>query len=1576
MSESNIEKDMEKREIIPNLKYVEKIYRRYPLIGNYIIKDETLSKINIKAKEAIDVIANNPERHLTTLGNLYVTLATINYAKSWDSSDEGKFTRFICMQFGYRDDSGRIWGIISSCIQTAMRSQNRFFIVDSTGRQFVETVLVHCLGPQNAWDSVFDLLFDFLKNNLRWEYIKGDPSIRTMVEVLKRRFDGNKNDDDELVISANQYYIRLGARRLIQYRPVYAAAFLDEIINRIYNLVNGQQKEPANFIDYQVDDWYAKKLTRMISSERKQVTSTHRRSSNTALSYSKIRPLYKLINSSLILETPTIRLEDTEISTAEEQIILGEDVYRSIRLEVFGNELGKTISGQEISLKGLGSRPLEIAVSITCNNNIIYTSGRSLIRKFLAFKNGKEVSPSSLNIGSYQFYLPDLNSFVFENARIRQLDDRVYDVELMSDFSIRLNGRIIAMDTTNIDQIKFIEPATLTGAYYFVNGEWYEIANPADNIHVYLDTPDRKKTIRVFYNQNPAQARGYIEDASDPFQIDIPLTVSNTIDDTVEVTVVDGETEEVLFKHDYFLNNAFSFSFNRDYYFQAEDYENAEIIVNQGDEKKIFNFNEGDSEISLPYKFGEIKIIIPCVRITMHGIETRSNKKAIWHEDINPDSYLEVQNDANLDIKVEIFGQKITNERIGLSKYVATDSKKRAYNQTINVIINGRTFPYLDIIFSDMFVNNPVFLFSDDCLTWDGGINYLGNSSSEFALLLYREGILSYRFPLLFGKTEIASCPDFIDGDYTYQIIRITDSEEIIVAQDTQFIGNLSRIRFNGKIIEIERVTEDVNDGGQSLRIKPVYIDGIKFVSHSFVPSEDGIYDIYEGTMYFVRQDGSKKYFSSIYYSYKNANFYQVNPVKIIYINEQFLRIVNADEEGLYCYHNFGTSPSMEITDREPPLRAKNYKDVLFYLYETLNISVVQSHRIIEQAISKSENTGMFSRFEIVKQEDIITAEVDERIVVNAGPGTGKTYTLIQRIINLVNVQDIDPQDILVLCFSRAAVEVIRNRLNEAYLCGLVDETIHYVDVRTFDSFASQVLYWVQDSESTLLDSYVIGALNYDERISLFCIVITKCSELISQCAHLFVDEVQDLVKVRAHMILDMIRALPADCGITLLGDSCQSIYDYQATDDPMTSSQFYKVLIERIDGFKYYSLGRNYRQDDQLAIIGDEYRNSILSGNSRLCDGKWKTYVNSAIEDFTERDIYKITKEQLEGLLSEGTVGILTRTNGQALKISASLREKGIKHTIKRRLQEAAFSAWIAQAFNKCDSLSLDYDDFIDLLPATVRSQSNRIWDDIVDCMGGVTGRIDIRRLLRQIIMNARGSTLFIQEKQEPITITNIHRGKGREFDTVLVEDGIFSEDQKTLEEHKVSYVAITRPKAAIYKIHVNSQYMSIDKAGDRRCYQASFGRSGKRYLTNFEVGAVYDIDHHSLAYNERTQNYLQQESDELVGKEVTLIRDSENTEFVSYSIYCTELDLFLGKTSKDFAGALERALRDIYKLPNHARLYFNVYPTRMSKIYIDDVISIVDEADGNEKGINTFGEMACWNSILMMGYAVVEYR
>lgn len=75
-------------------------------------------------------------------------------------------------------------------------------------------------------------------------------------------------------------------------------------------------------------------------------------------------------------------------------------------------------------------------------------------------------------------------------------------------------------------------------------------------------------------------------------------------------------------------------------------------------------------------------------------------------------------------------------------------------------------------------------------------------------------------------------------------------------------------------------------------------------------------------------------------------------------------------------------------------------------------------------------------------------------VLVDAGPGTGKTKTLVRRVVHLLVEVGVEPESLLVLTFSRAAADELRERVADA----VEEETAARIEIATFHEFGVKVL--------------------------------------------------------------------------------------------------------------------------------------------------------------------------------------------------------------------------------------------------------------------------------------------------------------------------------------------------------------------------------------------------------------------------------------------------------------------------------------------------------------------------------------
>ena len=274
--------------------------------------------------------------------------------------------------------------------------------------------------------------------------------------------------------------------------------------------------------------------------------------------------------------------------------------------------------------------------------------------------------------------------------------------------------------------------------------------------------------------------------------------------------------------------------------------------------------------------------------------------------------------------------------------------------------------------------------------------------------------------------------------------------------------------------------------------------------------------------------------------------------------------------------------------------------DPYYYIYRE-EAGAGKSDIITDRAEAYLTKYNIFNAFLSSEQEDIIQADPLERIFVNAGPGTGKTYTLIEKINYMVQWKGVDPETIQVLCFTNAAVEEVKDRLAR-----FVDEggtrSLINVDVRTFHSFA----WWLINQANALFigeDGFKridMLSLTYDSSISVARNIIAKFDDqILGGWSHFIVDEIQDLTDVRARFVIQMVKScLKNEVGITVFGDSCQAIYDYSqdVVMWPMSSTEFYVELFKMFHEVgRFLRLNINHRQTDDLISLTQGLREAIL---------------------------------------------------------------------------------------------------------------------------------------------------------------------------------------------------------------------------------------------------------------------------------------------------------------------------------------------------------------------------------------------
>ena len=227
-------------------------------------------------------------------------------------------------------------------------------------------------------------------------------------------------------------------------------------------------------------------------------------------------------------------------------------------------------------------------------------------------------------------------------------------------------------------------------------------------------------------------------------------------------------------------------------------------------------------------------------------------------------------------------------------------------------------------------------------------------------------------------------------------------------------------------------------------------------------------------------------------------------------------------------------------------------------------------------------------------QLDVVEAGPDRRLVVSAGPGTGKTATLLARARWLESQGGVAPgTEMIILSFSRAAIEVLAGRSGDAEGAGALP-------IRTFDSFATRILTTV---------GHPVEGLDYEGRIEAATEVLRSeeiSSSIVDSLRHVLVDESQDIVGRRAEFVSALLERVCSDKarGLTVFGDAAQGIYGFDLDEGDVRDLE--ASVGGSIAGTESCSLKTNHRTEDadissKIEELGSLLRSADSSGG-RSC--------------------------------------------------------------------------------------------------------------------------------------------------------------------------------------------------------------------------------------------------------------------------------------------------------------------------------------------------------------------------------------
>lgn len=478
------------------------------------------------------------------------------------------------------------------------------------------------------------------------------------------------------------------------------------------------------------------------------------------------------------------------------------------------------------------------------------------------------------------------------------------------------------------------------------------------------------------------------------------------------------------------------------------------------------------------------------------------------------------------------------------------------------------------------------------------------------------------------------------------------------------------------------------------------------------------------------------------------------------------------------------------------------------------------------------------------EQNEVINAGVEKRLLVDAGPGTGKTATACARIAWLINSGGLEPSEIWLVSFTRTAVRELRDRI-ASYL--IDPGTVSSLRIATIDTHA-----WAINSG---FDASASLSGSFDDNIQSVIELIKSHEgvfEYLGSVRHLIVDEAQDIVGLRCELLLELIHALPQMSGVTIFSDEAQSIYGFaEEGSTSLVAGNLPERVKEYMHDFRGVELTEVHRTKDPILLDIFHSGRALVREDSRTGAfrlGRVKELVNSINHEsigLYREDIAKLP-EGLEDAF------LLFRRRGEVLDASGYLCPR--PHRLRMSGLPISIHSWIAVLFWDWTQPEMDKANFEKLwherLPLNGSADTGNAWSTLVQAFGRSEGRISVTRMVARLASASPPYEFTTPEFgiKGPI-IGTIHGAKGREAAEVRLyvppQPVDKTEDEKLGEEARILFVGATRAKSVLRVGQAASKAIPRRLNSSGRAYTPYPFAKGKTCArAAVEVGRIKDID------------------------------------------------------------------------------------------------------------------------------------
>lgn len=567
-------------------------------------------------------------------------------------------------------------------------------------------------------------------------------------------------------------------------------------------------------------------------------------------------------------------------------------------------------------------------------------------------------------------------------------------------------------------------------------------------------------------------------------------------------------------------------------------------------------------------------------------------------------------------------------------------------------------------------------------------------------------------------------------------------------------------------------------------------LNDLKAQGQTFFESLDDLQleDVEESLLY-LSKIGALKLEGGFLVLYNAMNIRRLKDSKLRYKQEDYRMLNEFYRQKIQQVHIVGEYANLMVRDYDAALQ---YVHDYFQMdYKAFVQKYFKGERVeqIERNITSKKYEQLFNQLS-KKQMQIISDKESRVIVVAAGPGSGKTRVLVHKLASLLLLEDVKHEQLLMLTFSRAAATEFKQRL-----MGLIGNAAHFVEIKTFHSYAFDLLGRIGNLEDA---KDVVGRAA--RMISEGEVEPNRIGKTV-----LVVDEAQDMSSEEFALVRALM-SVNEEMRVIAVGDDDQNIYEFRGSD-----SNYMRQLLAD-DKSTFVEMTENYRSTQHVVAFANAFVKGI---HNRM---KQTPILSMSKDEGTVVVTHHASHIMFQSVVSDllrqrnsGTISVLTHTNEEAVILVALLRKHGLRSKLIQSMD--GFRFW-NMAEVRLFLKYIERDTHTPIVTDEVWNEAKRKTFQAYATSSSLPylkrcielfEKINKAKYLTDFKELVFESTTedFCDTSDADVVVSTIHKSKGCEFDDVYM---LVSQPQHVTDsEMRSYYVGMTRARKRLF-IYTNS--------------------------------------------------------------------------------------------------------------------------------------------------------------------------